>query len=145
MTGIGRSVALLGLLLVVMSGCVPEFEGDNATVRVGQAVVQAEVVRETADQARGLAGRESLAVGRGMLFVYREPTVAEFWMRGMKFPIDLVWINDGVVIGTEESMEVDGGQRRYPSPGAIDMVLEVPSGWIAFNGIAVGSPVSVEY
>jgi uncharacterized membrane protein (UPF0127 family) len=44
---------------------------------------------------QGLSGRDSLAADRGMLFTFDETSTENcFWMKDMKFSIDMVWMNE---------------------------------------------------
>ena len=49
-----------------------------------------EVVSTPTDTAKGLSGRAGLKPRTGMFFILSGPT--QFWMRDMKFPLDIVWI-----------------------------------------------------
>jgi uncharacterized protein len=113
-------------------------------VRVGPAVVVAEVAADPASRAKGLAGRASLAPGHGMLFTYEDRRRRAFWMKGMRFPIDIVWIDRGRVTGVERDVPVPAGELPlYRADVAVDRVLEVAAGWAARNGISPGDPVVV--
>ncbi len=57
-----------------------------------------EYATTTAEQETGLGGRSSLAPNAAMLFVFERPGIQTFWMKGMRFPLDIVWINQGVVV-----------------------------------------------
>ena len=41
---------------------------------------------------RGLSYRDGLPQSAGMLFDMGETIVPTFWMKGMRFPLDMVWI-----------------------------------------------------
>jgi uncharacterized membrane protein (UPF0127 family) len=75
-----------------------------------------------------------------MLFVFGSAAPRDFVMRGVEFPIDMIWIRSGRVTGvTADARPVrETGMRLYPSPGPIDRVLEVPAGWAAANGVEAG-------
>jgi uncharacterized protein len=48
----------------------------------------------TADQqSRGLSGREKMSESHGMLFVMQSPGRYGFWMKEMKFPLDIFWLD----------------------------------------------------
>lgn len=94
-------------------------------------------------QHEGLAGRESLANDRGMLFAFNTPFLSPFWMKGMKFPIDIIWIANGIVIGAVENAVPNGGEALYYPPRPVDFVLEVPAGTVARLGIHAGAPVAL--
>lgn len=43
---------------------------------------------------KGLSGRGQLASGRGMMFVFPEISRQSMWMPEMKFPLDIIWLNE---------------------------------------------------
>jgi uncharacterized membrane protein (UPF0127 family) len=53
-----------------------------------------EVADTPAERGRGLSGREMLPENSGMLFVFDTPGRYGFWMYGMKFPLDIIWIDE---------------------------------------------------
>ena len=116
----------------------------SVVVQVGDLVVRAEVARTVDEQVRGLAGHASLGPTDGMLFPYDPPAEPTFWMRGVDFPIDLIWIREERVTGVEEDMPADGGVRRYRAPSAVDAVLEVQSGFVREHGILLGDTVKID-
>ena len=48
------------------------------------------------ERAVGLSGYAGLPENVGMLFVFPEPRQPSFWMKGMEFSLDLVWIREGI-------------------------------------------------
>ena len=42
---------------------------------------------------QGLSERQSLAEDKGMLFLFEKPDHYAFWMKGMEFPLDIIFIN----------------------------------------------------
>lgn len=108
------------------------------TVRVGGREYQVELAQNDAERARGLGGKTGLGPSQGMLFVFDKPAVQSFWMKGMKFDIEIIWIRENKVI------QVDMAYYRQPfktiSPGVeVDHVLEVAVG----SGIKVGDTVEL--
>jgi uncharacterized membrane protein (UPF0127 family) len=83
------------------------------------------------ERERGLSGQDGLPVGEGVWFVMPEADWHAFWMKGMRFPIDLVWISpDLQVIGVETLSICKEGQHcplHYP-PGPVSFVLEIAAG-----------------
>lgn len=112
--------------------------GENKGLMVGKARVKVEVRESQAGRQEGLSGRNSLGEDEGMLFVFEEPGYHKFWMKGMKFDLDFVWINkDQVVEITERVAAPTVLTPVFP----IDKVLEVNSGWVEKNGVKVGDKV----
>ena len=79
-----------------------------------------------------------------MLFVYSDHLTRTYWMKGMRFPIDIVWIDRGRVTGVVRNAPVPHGRPPlYSSVGPADHVLEMPAGWAARHGTKRGDPVSI--
>jgi hypothetical protein len=64
----------------------------NSVVTVGGASFKVELAVTQEQRTQGLSGRAGLAPGTGMLFVFDEEGRYSFWMKEMRFPLDLVWI-----------------------------------------------------
>jgi uncharacterized membrane protein (UPF0127 family) len=140
-----RIAVALTALAVGACGSSSE-QASTVDVRVGSATVRADVAETNAARERGLSGRSRLPEGRGMLFVYNDHAERTYWMKGMRFPIDIVWIDRGKVIGVERNAPVPrgGDLPLYSSRGAADHVLEVPAGWAGRHGVDRGARVAIE-
>lgn len=96
----------------------------------------------------GLSYRESLCESCGLYFVFPDENIRTFWMRQMRFPIDIIWINHGKVIGVAADTQPEPGVPEsqlatYHSPQPVRNVLEVPAGFAARHGIGAGTRVKV--
>jgi len=137
-----------GLLLAVLSGLaggqeVSEYGNPWLWVRVGQVTVKAEAVRTPAQLYLGLSHRGELPEGRGMLFFMPEKEVQTFCMRGMRFPLDFIWISQGRVVGlTRNVPPTFSGDLTSPKP--TNFVLEVPGGFTVKYGVKIGDRVQWE-
>ena len=92
-----------------------------------------EVARTPRDRERGLSGRGPLSVNEGMMFVFEAPGTYPFWMKGMQFPIDIVWVERNRVVGFEERVPPQLGARDeelriYYPPAPVQKVLELAAG-----------------
>lgn len=159
----GVAVAMIGLALVIALGTanlvsaapvVPPWRiglpwtSRTATIEVGDLTIEAEVSDTGALRERGLGYRDGLEPGTGMLFVYEEPGPRSFWMKGMRFCLDIIWIESGRIVGAAENAcpvegAADADLPRYRSPEPVRYVLEMPAGWMAENGFAAGTPVTI--
>ncbi len=113
--------------------------GDDINVRVSVAATEA--TRE-----RGLSGRESLKADEGMLFVFGGTDTYAFWMKDMRFPIDILWIRNGqlVDITTDAAIPVAGQELPLYFPRVpVDHVLEVSAGFARAHGLRTGMPVAI--
>ena len=121
-------------------------------LRVGQIKIDNQVINvEIADtmfsRERGLSGRDGLALDQGMLFVFPMASRTGFWMKDMKFPLDLVWIEGDRVVGVSSQVYPEPGVsmwnlKIYYPPQAVSTVLEVPAGVATLYGWKEGSVVT---
>lgn len=134
---------LLSPLFALVLACGEPPTLPSALVRVGNAEFVVEIARQPPDRHRGLSGRASLAPNGGMLFSYDDAGERTFTMRGMAFDLDLIWIRDAVIVGVTPDASPAVRTQTYPSPAAVDMVLEVAAGTAATQGWVVGTSVRV--
>ena len=62
-------------------------------VRVAGHSFQTEFATTDETRQRGLSGRDSLVSNAAMLFVFDDSKQRCFWMKDMKFTIDIVWLD----------------------------------------------------
>lgn len=109
-------------------------------VKVGDAVVQAEVSKTQIEIATGLSGRETLDEGKGMLFVYSEPDYYGYWMPNMNFALDIIWLSaDFVVVDVTENVTPESFPQTFKPLLPAQYVLEVPSGYAQKMNINIGT------
>jgi len=113
-------------------------------VRVGGARVIAEVMRSDAKRQQGLSGREALADGAGMLFIFDREEAHSFWNKDMKFPIDVLWLARGEAVGVSPLPVYDGRSPAIiTAPAPADVVLEVKAGFAQEHEIMVGNSIGI--
>jgi len=99
-------------------------------------------------RARGLQGVASIPRGVGMLFLLPEGSEREetggFWMLGTLIPLDIAFVDDGVVVGVATMTPCVSRPCPITHPGlAFDMALEVAAGVLADVGLAPGDRLVV--
>lgn len=84
--------------------------------------------------------QSSLPEGQGMLFVFEEEAVPCFWMKNVRFPLDIIWLSqDKTVADISESVLPCGDSCPGIMPKArARYALEVNSGFAAKNHIKIG-------
>lgn len=111
--------------------------------------LRVEIADDRSKRTTGLGGRESLATDSGMLFVFDNPSKHRFWMKGLKFPLDFIWISgDRVVdllpnIPPPEANTADENLPAYGPVVPVDKVLEVNAGFVAGFNIRVGDKIEL--
>ncbi len=121
---------------------------ERPSVVVGEVAFQVELAVTPAERQQGLSGHEPLAPREGMLFVYGEPRVLSFWMRGMLFPLDFVWIGpECTVVDITPEVPIPppgaalGGLPTYSPSSPASYNLEIGAGEAVRGGLGLGDPV----
>ncbi len=139
--------ALVLAALVVIVACSGA-EGGGPTVTVGSAVFDVDVASDPQDRARGLSGSEGLPDMSSMLFVFESGSASPFWMKGMLFPLDFIWIGDDCTVVDIRSRvpapapgTPDSQLPMYSSNKPATYTLEVNAGKVAELGLEIGDRV----
>lgn len=112
---------------------------DIKYVKIGGKILKVELAESVTEQMQGLSGRRVLPPGEGMLFVFGAPGKYGFWMKDMKFPIDIIWLSQtGSVVYIKENASPDSYPETFSPPEAAKYVLEVNAGFSAENGLKIG-------
>lgn len=119
----------------------------TSKAKINQTIVNIEVADTPAKRQQGLGGRESLASGSGMLFVFEKEDKYRFWMKGLSFPLDFIWIKDMSVVDLTENVafpdpnQSDETLEIVTPKEKVDMVLEVNAGYVRANNIKIGDKI----
>jgi uncharacterized membrane protein (UPF0127 family) len=115
-------------------------------VVIGSVTIPVEVVSTAADIDKGLSGRKSLEASQGMLFLFDHSALFKFWMRGMRFSIDILWINEEyMIVDISENLPQVPFLKRpvFYSPSVpARYVLEVNASFSRAHGIRPGDRVT---
>ena len=119
-------------------------------VEVAGAHLQAALADTSETRAQGLSGLASIPENAAMWFDLGTGREAAFWMKDMRFALDIVWVDEGLrVVGVSTGVPVptpDVGDDALPtySPGVpVRYVLEVNAGVAAARGIVPGVLVRI--
>ncbi len=102
------------------------------------------IARTRAELEQGLGGRESLSETEGMLFVFPEVGYHRIWMSGMKFSIDIVWVDEnGVIVDIKENVSPDTYPEVFEPKVPARYVIEARAYFLASYSIGVGDRVTL--
>ena len=135
---------LLVFLLLFLAGCQFDQPFMKKEIKFKDVVLKIETVTTSQAMAKGLGGRDILCQNCGMLFEYPDYQIRHFWMKDMKFPLDVLWLAGNRVVGLQENIPIktnNGQVVRFQSNAPSDMVLEVNAGWIRSQGVKTGDMV----
>lgn len=120
----------------------------GAVVRFDESPAVTVAVADTPRvQARGLMFRDGLSPVDGLLFVFDRADRHAFWMRHVRFTIDILWIDRGRVVSIAAAVPPCAAPPcpTYAPETPARLVLEVAAGFVAAHGIAVGRRVEVRF
>ena len=120
----------------------------TTTVTIGDLNIEAQIASTADKRKKGLSELDELPIANGMLFVFDKVGSYPIWMKDMKFPIDIIWIDDRKNI-------VDIAENALPEPGKKDKelkiykpradskyILEINAGLVRLHNLQIGETVS---
>lgn len=120
----------------------------RTTVTIRGAVFTVDVAVTAKDKELGLGNRDALAWDQGMLFIYDHKERYPFWMRNMRFSIDMIWIDDTTIVDITKNVPLSDKPVEdlpiYHPVIPVDKVLELPAGTADRFGITVGNRITIK-
>ena len=152
----------IGFMMITFVGCESNSNKNNETksndvasvidqapkIKIGDVIFEVELAINPTERSRGLSGRNSLEKNSGMLFVFDKDSATQFWMYGMKFSLDLVWISNSceivdITYSAEypENPKSSEGLVLYSSKSPATYTLEINAGEVNLHDINIGGLV----
>lgn len=134
---------VLGVLIVLGCGVfsvVKSMNRQRISISVGEATFQMEVADTNELRAKGLSGRQELEENQAMLFVFEKSDKHSMWMKDMRIPIDIIWLDEKKkVVHVEHNIWPDNEPHKtYVSPKPARYVLEIKAGGAKKHNIDIG-------
>jgi uncharacterized protein len=118
-----------------------------STVKIKDLIIHVDLAVTPDQQEKGLSIKNNMTDNEGMLFPFSTPGEYSFWMKDMKFPLDILWINS-----TNEIVHIEKNLQpcifilfctSYSPNANSNNVLEVNAGYTTKHDINVGDKVSI--
>lgn len=138
-TGIVIGGLVLILVAVVMSYIVTNFQ-PKTDLRLGSSVFNVRLANTEATRQQGLSGVEKLGAMDGLLLVYQGEDYWGIWMKDMKIPLDIIWLNNEkkVIYIVTDALPILGTSKTFTPANPARYVLEVPLGTVKKAAIKIG-------
>ena len=119
----------------------------TATATIATETIQLEVAQTPKQQAIGLMFRESLADDRGMFFPFESERVAQFWMKNVSIPLDMVFLKGDRVVDIAANVPPCRSETCpvYGPEVTVNGVLELRGGKAAELGIDSGDRIKIKF
>lgn len=150
-------IALFALLLIIVGGIV-FFQGDlrknmpffskQPTATINNRAFTLLISKSPKEKEIGLSEKTSLPQNSGMLFIFDNVDYHSFWMKNMKIPVDIIFINKDKIVTIIENAQPpkspeDNLQIFRPDEKA-DKVLEINAGLSKKYGFKKGDHLKIE-
>ena len=130
-------------------------------IKINDQVFRVEVADTLAKKQKGLADRENMPQNYGMIFIFEKKGKYSFWMKGMRFPLDFLWIDGDKIVEITKNVAVDvrpeasvprdknflilrrdsSGSSTYSPRVPADKVIELNAGMTEKTGISLGDKI----
>lgn len=138
------TVILLGGFAIILLAMVVSFIASNfrqtVPLTLGSGSYSLWLADDQVERENGLSGVEDLGVNGGMLFDFKEEQHWGIWMKDMKIPLDIIWLDRGKkVVFIKQNVSPDLGTSEVMHPKVpARYVIELQAGSVKQAGIKVG-------
>jgi len=142
-------IRLIAVFLVVFFLVARNLQ-EGSYLRIGGEKIKVEVADTLEKQMMGLSGREGLEKNTGLLFIFDQPAKYSFWMKDMKFSIDIIWLAPSAVEGLVKIVDIKKNAlpESYPESFSPEepasYVLEVNAGFSDQNNLKKGDEAVIK-
>ena len=138
-------LALMVLVFAVSMFLNKKDSSSHREIIIGNVAVKIEVATSPTEKQKGLSGRNFMQKNSGMLFIFSQPDFYPFWMKDMKFPIDIIWLDENLqIINIEKNITPDTFPKKFMPRLPAKYALEVNGGWSDKNKIKEGLNIKVK-
>jgi uncharacterized membrane protein (UPF0127 family) len=120
----------------------------TAEVVLGEQQIGLEVANTPEQQALGLMHREAMPDDRGMLFPFSPPRPVGFWMKNVRFSLDMLFIHDDQIIAIAENVPPCTAEPcpvYGPGQSPVGYVIELRGGLARELNVKPGDPITIEW
>lgn len=109
-----------------------------------QVPLRVEVADTDEERSLGLSGRSELDTTSGLLFVFDRADYHGIWMKDMRFPIDIIWINEAFrIVHIERNVHPDTYPKIFEPTAPARFVIETNGNYAESFKVTVGDTVTL--
>lgn len=106
------------------------------------------VARTTSQQIEGWSNKDNMGGYNGMIFRYPPGIFPAMVMRKMRFPLDILWVDNGKIVDMAKNLPPDNAQReedlfQYRPRMPATLVIEMPAGFVDKYSVKIGDSVKM--
>jgi uncharacterized membrane protein (UPF0127 family) len=103
--------------------------------------IDIEIAETSYETETGLMYRKGMEEYQGMLFIFEDIRLHNFYMKNTEFPLDIVYIKDNMTIASFQENAQPLDEKSLPSKVPVQYVLELNAGLVQKWGLKVGDSV----
>ncbi len=132
---------IIAIMIIINQGLISK--NPLSSIRISGIDIYVQIAKTPRQIEKGLGGQNSISEKEGMLFIMPSAKRYLFWMKDMKFPIDIIWIYNNNIIDINKNIPISNNSDLpvYKSIIHANYVLEVKSGFSDRYKIKVGDAV----
>lgn len=136
-------ISLILLIIFIYLFRFTAFLKKDPYLKINGQLIKVEIASGDQSRTKGLSDRLKLDPDTGMLFIFPVKNFYSFWMKDMRFPLDLIWISEDTVAEFIENAPPEGSnpQKIYIAPKPVNKVLEVNAGTVQKLNIQIGDKI----
>jgi len=140
-------VVVVLLLVLIISAAIISNKERSPQISIGDTKFNIVVASTDQEKQIGLSDTEVLGENDGMLFVFDKADFYSFWMRNMKFPIDIIYLNGDTVTTVIKNASPSANNENlvtYQPTKESDRVFEVNAGVADKYNIKEGTTLKID-
>ena len=137
-----KRLIILIVVIIFLLGLVAADSCFIKIVRIDGKSFLAEIPLSSQAYQKGLGERNDLCLSCAMLFRFHQKDKYAFWMKGMRFNLDIIWIADGKIVYMKKNFPADSAEIFAPNIPT-DNVLEINSGLADKYNFKIGDRVHI--
>lgn len=116
-------------------------QSTSAVLKIGDGEFTMRVARTERDREEGLSGTTGIGANEALVFVFPTSERWGIWMKDMKYPIDIVWLDEQkTVMHIEQHVKPESYPAKTFQPDdPAKYVIELKAGVVGSQRITIGS------
>lgn len=139
---------VFGFNYLFRHAATPLGQSPSSTITINKHAFRVIVAKSDNEKEIGLSNKSSLASDQGMLFPFQTADYYAFWMKNMKFPIDIIYINNSRIVTIFHSVPSPKNTNDqlpiYKPSQPANNVLEINAGLAKKYNFKEGDAVQIQ-
>ncbi len=113
-------------------------------VEISKSILNSEVADNDCKRNLGLSFRNGLGSDEALIFLFPNTGNYGFWMKDMRFPIDMIWLDDTyMIVGIEKNISPSTYPEVFGEKYKAKYVIEIYAGFSDTHDVKVGDKIKI--